>query len=127
MKKYQWASLSLLLNALGFVLLFVAFQASSSDLKIVRKDDTFALCFSGTALFQASGNGRYFGMAKEYSSCSDGKPTAIVNSDFPWLGKIGFLFILVSFWAQLKSIDRTEATLTSSQLRALRNLGLFRE
>jgi hypothetical protein len=129
MKKYQWASWALVLNAVGFVLLFVAFQGSSSDLSIYSKDENIALCYSGHIVFQANyKNGHsYIGVnTTDTSICLEGHPTAIVNTDHPWLGKLGVLCIFASFWMQFKSIDRTEANLTSSQIRALRNLGLFR-
>jgi hypothetical protein len=129
MKKYQWASWALVLNVVGFVLLFVAFQATSSDLKITKENTAIALCFGEHAVLydDPSEKTRIFGISVPLAACSKGKPSAIVNTDYPWLGKLGVLFIFVSFWMQFKSIDRTEANLSSSQLRALRNLGLFRE
>jgi hypothetical protein len=131
MKKYQWATWSLVLNVLGFLLLFVAFQATSSDLAIYSnsKDKIAALCYAGSAMVMLDMSvprGRTnIGISPQFSPCSSGKPTAIVNTDYPLLGKIGILFVFVSFWMQYKSIDRTEATLTKTQLRTLKNLGLF--
>jgi hypothetical protein len=56
-KKYQWATLSLFLNAVGFVLLTLAFQASSSDLAIYVGDNQVALCYGDHALVQGDYKG----------------------------------------------------------------------
>lgn len=128
MKKYQWAQWGLVLNMAGFVLLFVAFQATSSNLSIYTNNEkhTTSLCLGSHALLVGNNDGAtIIGLGREDPSCSQGNPTAIINTDFPWVAKVGVICIFLSFWMQFKSIDRTEANLTKTQLRALRNLGLF--
>jgi hypothetical protein len=53
-------------------------------------------------------------------SDADTKPTAIVNTDAPWLGKLGWFLIGVGFFLQIFSIE--EPLLSSDEIRRLRKL-----
>jgi hypothetical protein len=128
--KYRWALWSAILNLLGSCLLLAAFQATSTNfLLFTDPNSKEALICVGDpphGLISTTEDGAFvMGVRNAEERCKSGKPSAIVNSDHPWMLKAGIVFMLIGFGLQIKSIDRTESHLTPSQIRALKNLGLF--
>jgi hypothetical protein len=105
--------------------LFVAFQSTSSNVSILAGSQQILICFNGDPMFWADYNGRGAVGFRHgtQSDCNRGKPTAVVNTEHPELGKLGFGFILLSFIAQWLSIDTRELRFSKSQIRALTRAG----
>lgn len=104
MKSRYWARLSVILNLVGFLFLYYSFQTASTKIEVVRNTTTTALCADGRAMVALGKDGSAVIASPEpYKPCSNGKPAAIVNTDLPILGKIGFACIIASLFAQWKA------------------------
>ena len=104
MKSRSWARLSIALNLLGFLFLYYSFQAASTKIEVVRDTTTTALCADGRAMVALGKDGSaVIASPDTYKPCSNGKPAAIVNTDLPVLGKIGFACIILGLIAQWKA------------------------
>jgi hypothetical protein len=120
MSKRRWAYISAVLNLVGAVFLYYSFQASSTP--FILKTDAHgkaALCIGQVAMFVVDHPGAV-GISPG-SGCPDwptSVPTAVVNSEHPLLGKIGFFLILLGFLTQLPSIEGS--LLTAEDVRLLR-------
>ena len=111
----NWMRVALFLNLFGSVMLFLSFQATSSNIKIVHtKDGRTALCVEGRGLIVSDPfqNGVAIG-----TSCPDWKqarPAAVVNVEKPFLVTIGFILLTLGFFLQFMSIPSVR---TISQIR----------
>jgi hypothetical protein len=113
----------LALNLAGSVLLFLSFQATSSNVKIVTtKDGRTALCVDGRGLIESGARGFGVGMSK----CPDwenAKPAAVVNIEYPFMVTLGFSLTLAGFLIQYlsvpdpRTIDALRAEITTLKKR----------
>lgn len=117
----QLARTSAVLNLLGSFLVFLSFQATSTDLLLVTSknvgDKTAAFCVRDKALFGLTPTG---GLSMGYA-CPQGesvKPTAVVNTDSPWMSNLGWLLLIIGFVLQVFSIEPSK--LTAEDIRMLR-------
>lgn len=99
-----WQRFALVLNLFGTLLLFVSFQATSSNVRIVRTRDgsMTALCVESEAIFVTEKRG--VGIGANCPSITDGRPVAIVNIEKPALVGFGFIMILIGFALQIISV-----------------------
>lgn len=107
MTKYWMAQVAAICNFLGAVLVFVSFQATSTDLlMIANKDQSFAFCIGDRAIFGLTpgGRGTYIGAACPQGA--DAKPAAVVSTDYPNLTKFGWVLVGVGFFLQLFSLEK---------------------
>lgn len=115
----QMARLSAFLNLLGAFLVFLSFQATSTNLlMIANKDKSFAFCVGDRAVFGLipGGRGTYIG-----ASCPEGqdaKPAAVASTDSPWLAKLGWIILAIGFALQIFSVE--SSPLSKEDLRILR-------
>ena len=110
-----WMRVALFLNLLGTVMLFLSFQATSSNLKLVTtKDGRTALCVENHALAVSLPNG---GIALGMAVCPDwenARPAAVVNVEHPAFVSWGFAFTTLGFLIQFLSFPSPK---TTAQLR----------
>jgi hypothetical protein len=96
---------ALILNLLGWACLFLSFQATSSNFKLVTAPDgKSALCVNGRALIVSLPQG---GTAIGMNVCPDwehARPAAVVNIEIPSMVTLGFIFITAGFLLQFLSI-----------------------
>lgn len=116
-----WARIALLLNLAGTTLLFLSFQATSSDFRLVSTSDgRYALCVDRTALIIKEPKG--FGIG--YTVCPDwehSKPAAVVNVEHPSFVTLGFIASILGFLLQLMTIPRRKTLAeVNEELRTLR-------
>jgi hypothetical protein len=97
---------------------FLSFQATSTNLLLVTSTDQklAAFCVGDRAAFVMEGNG--VGMGTACPQGSGIKPTAVVNSDSPLLGYIGWGLLALGFGTQFFSIEKP--MLSADDLRTLR-------
>lgn len=118
MSKYQMARLSAGLNFLGALLVFLSFQATSTNFLLVTgPQNTSALCIGDRAMFLMTNDGGV-GIGTTCPKGEDTKPTAVVNSDAPWLGYLGWGILASGFIMQFFSVEKS--SLSRDDLRALR-------
>jgi uncharacterized membrane protein len=107
----RWIRIALLCNLLGAVLLFLSFQAESSDIKVVTtREGDVALCVNDRLLVKSQA---YGGVTVGTVSCPEvenGKPAAIVNFDMPLLVDAGFFLIFIVFILQFLGIPPDSKT-----------------
>jgi hypothetical protein len=97
-----WARIGLALNVLGAICLFYAFQATSSEFRLITKSD---------------------GEAAICPSWMDGKPAAVVNIEHPALITFGFIATFFGFVIQFFTIPSDPAAdEIARELRILRKL-----
>jgi uncharacterized membrane protein len=110
-----WQKAALLLNLLGTVVLFLSFQATSSNVKIVRAPDgRTALCVDARGLVVDVPPA---GLQLGTHSCPDwenARPAAVINIEHPMFITIGFLLISLGFLIQFLSVSNPA---TLQQLR----------
>lgn len=119
-----WQKLAAALNLVGAVLLWLSFQATSSNLRIVTTaDHRTALCAGGRALIvdDPIHGGTGYGIAR-CPEWENARPAAVVNVELPFLVTLGFILLLLGFIVQYFSIPGPE---TVEQLR--RELKLLRK
>jgi hypothetical protein len=105
------ARVGLALNLIGAISLFYAFQATSSDFKLVTtKDGRYALCADKTALVIKETNGFGIGI-KTCPEWDDGKPAAVVNVEKPWLVTFGFISTFLGFLLQFFTIPSDQTAI----------------
>lgn len=107
--RYRLALLSGFLNLLGSFLVFLSFQATSTNLLVIaNKDQSFAFCIGDRAIFGLipGGRGTYIGTA--CPTGTDAKPAAVVNTDSPGLAKFGWILIAFGFFLQMFSIEKPQ-------------------
>ena len=105
-----WQRFALSLNVVGTVMLFWSFQATSSNVRIVRTKDgaLTALCVENQALVVGGGKGTGVGIGWPCPVVANGRAIAIVNIEKPLLVGIGFMLILVGFALQIISVPDVE-------------------
>jgi hypothetical protein len=113
-----WARFSLLCNLLGSVLLFLSFQATSSNFKLITTSDgNAALCVNDRLIMQNfSKGGGTLNFAP--ASCPDwekAKAVAVVNIEHPLFVTTGFVLVTLGFFLQYLSFPSPK---TIAQLRA---------
>lgn len=123
-----WARIALLLNLAGTALLFLSFQATSSDFRLVTATSDhfpdqkrYALCVAKTALMVADGTGSVglgFGMCPHWE---DARPAAVVNVEHPSFVTLGFLASVTGFLLQFLTVPRRKTLAEiNEELRILR-------
>jgi hypothetical protein len=106
----KWQKVGLAANLAGAVLLWLSFQATSSNLKIVTTTDhRTALCAAGRALIvdDPLHGGTAFGVAR-CPEWENARPAAVVNVELPFLVTLGFILLLLGFAVQYFSIPNPE-------------------
>jgi hypothetical protein len=119
-----WARIGLALNVLGAICLFYAFQATSSEFRLITKaDGEAAICVQGHTVMMRHSNGGWSLGSERCPSWMDGKPAAVVNIEHPSLITIGFIATFFGFAIQFFTIpsDPT-ADQIARELRILRKL-----
>lgn len=101
-----WQKFALFLNLAGTILLFLSFQATSSNIKIVTTRDSFdtALCVEGRGIVVAMPRGE---MAFNLPHCPDwnnAKPAAVVNIERPFLVTFSFSLLAIGFLLQYLAV-----------------------
>lgn len=110
-----WMRIALFFNLTGTVLLFLSFQATSSNLIIKRASNgSTAMCIdrSGIAVTNPEGAWELGGLCPDWPSA---RPTAVVNVERPYLVTIGFIFASLGFLLQVMA---TPSVKTIAQIRA---------
>jgi len=94
----RWMRFALFCNLLGTLLIFVSFQALSSDVKLLRSNNATAICASGSAIVEASNS-----IVTGSGPCPDWpqvKVTTLVSVEHPRTVILGFSLILLGFFLQ---------------------------
>jgi hypothetical protein len=109
MTKYWMAQIAAMLNLLGAFLVFLSFQATSTDLLLVMgKDKSTAFCVGQNAILAEGPDGSTI-LGTKCPEGSDAKPAAVVNTDSPGLAKFGWIILAVGFFLQMFSIEKPRA------------------
>jgi hypothetical protein len=119
-----WARIGLALNVAGAICLFYAFQATSSNFRLITTSSgDSALCVEQRAMMIASKDGGWVIGAMSCPDWVNAKPAAVVNIEKPILVTVGLLSTLAGFTLQFFTIpnDLTEDEINRN-LRLLRKL-----
>ena len=119
-----WARAALAMNALGALLFFYSFQATSSRFRLLSTPDhRYALCVDKTALIKSlPDGGMSLGPSQECPDWEHSKPAAVVNIEKPFLVTVGFVLTFLGFAIQFFSFPSSK---TEKELRAeIRRLGI---
>lgn len=109
-----WMRVALVANLAGAILLFLSFQATSSNFRLIStKDGNHAICVQNTALVIKTPTGYGVGWA-ECPDWKDSRPAAIVNFEHPILVTIGFAMLSLGFLLQILAIPSPK---TIAQMR----------
>lgn len=124
-----WMRFALLLNLFGTGMLFFSFQATSSNVRIIRSPDgVTAFCVGDFALVggsaDASSGRRGISMGFTCPDVKDSRAIAVVNIEHPILVTIGFLVLVLGFLLQFLSIPGTK---TIVQMRKELKAAVFKE
>ena len=106
--KYRMARWSAVLNLAGTLLVFLSFQAHSSDFFLTNlKDGSKALCVGNNALIVwGAGLGHVgWGQPNGCIDVADTPKVAIVTVESPAFLTMGWAFLLLGFLLQLVSIE----------------------
>ncbi len=103
----KWQRIALTLNLLGMVLLFLSFQATSSNFKFVTTPEKLSyMCVYDKAFFVRSPEG---GLSMGVFDCPQkARAAAIVNAEHPAFIFIGFGLSGLGFLLQLLSIPSSK-------------------
>jgi hypothetical protein len=95
---------ALVLNLLGTALLFFSFQATSSNVRLIRTDNgNTAFCLNDYAPVTIQPNGTWL-MNAPCPNVQKARPIAIVNIERPILVSVGFSVLVAGFLLQLLAI-----------------------
>jgi hypothetical protein len=104
--KYYLSVGSAALNTFGAVLIFFSFQISSSDFMLVTSyDGRSALCVGSRAMFTITQDGG-LGVGTKCPDYQNGRPTAVINTEYPGVAKLGLILIVFGFFFQIFSIEK---------------------
>jgi hypothetical protein len=104
---------ALVLNLLGTAMLFFSFQATSSNIRVIRSpNNRTALCIDQVALFAAEGRGWAIGVG--CPTWPNARAVAVVNIEHPRLVTLGFIILSLGFLLQFLSIPSPK---TIAQMR----------
>ena len=111
MCKYRLALLSALLTLFGSLLVFYAFQVTSTGFVVYTHGShgEAAMCVGDPprSMLAMGPNGEFLmGVRGLDKSCSQGKNFAVVNTDSPRLMGFGWILVVVGFVLQVVSIER---------------------
>ena len=96
-----WMRFALACNLFGAILLFLSFQATSSNFRLITdKWGDSALCVDNRLLIEALVNGGFKVGAADCPAFENGKPVAVVTIELPWLAYTGFVLTLIGFMLQ---------------------------
>jgi hypothetical protein len=98
-----WMRFALLCNFLGAILLFLSFQATSSNIRIITTaDGRTALCVEKRGLIVAHPRDSLIAMQinVDCPEWEHARPAAVVNLELPWLADLGFILSILGFVLQ---------------------------
>src|ERR1700691_5183089 len=97
--------ISLLLNLLGTALLFLSFQATSSNFRLITTSDgRSALCVDQRAMLIALPNGGFQMGIQKCPEWENARPAAVVNIERPSFVTLGFICTTLGFLLQFLSV-----------------------
>jgi len=96
--------LALILNLAGTVILFLSFQATSSNFRLITtKDGKSALCVDQRAMMIATPDGGWTIGAQKCPDWENARPAAVVNIEHPSFITLGFILTTFGFLLQFLS------------------------
>lgn len=111
-----WQRIALFCNLLGTVVLFLSFQATSSDLKLVTTSNgSVALCVNKQEILQSVPGTSGFAFGGECPEWEHAKAAAVVTIERPFLITIGFVLVSLGFLLQYLSLPTAK---TIAQIRS---------
>jgi hypothetical protein len=108
---YRMAQLSAVLALLGSILVFYAFQATSTGFLVYThgKYGESAMCVGDPpkSMIAMGAQGELIMAVRGFDhSCSQGRHFAVVNTESPRLAGLGWILMLVGFVLQILSIEK---------------------
>jgi hypothetical protein len=94
----RWMRFALFCNLLGTLLIFLSFQAMSSNVKLLSSNNTTAVCAYGEALMITSNSNVAVG-----GHCPDlpqARASTLLSVDHPRTAILGFSLMLLGFFLQ---------------------------
>jgi hypothetical protein len=112
--KHRMAQLSALLTLVGSVLIFYAFQASSTGFLVYThgKYGESSMCVGDPpkSLIAMGPSGELIiGTPRLNRECAQGKSFAVVNTESPLVAKVGWSLIVLGFVLQMFSVETLAA------------------
>jgi len=96
--------LALILNLVGTVTLFLSFQATSSNFRLITtKDGKSALCVDQRAMLIALPGGGWTIGSQQCPDWENARPAAVVNIEKPGFVTLGFILTTLGFLLQFLS------------------------
>jgi hypothetical protein len=124
-RKYVWARIGVLLDLAIALLLVLAVQVGSSDLKVVKQPNTkaFALCIGPNALFVLEANGG-LGMGARCPDWSTGNPAAFIKAEHPSFLSVAIALLFVKAFITWFLVERPEELPIRAERRRQQRLAL---
>ena len=115
-----WMRLALILNLAGTVILFLSFQATSSNFRLITtKDGKSALCVDQRAMMIATPDRGWLIGAQQCPDWENARPAAVVNVEHPSFITLGFILTTFGFLLQFLSFPSPKsAAQMRSELKA---------
>jgi len=105
-----WMRFALLCNFLGAVLLFLSFQATSSNFKLITTSDgRSALCVNNRALLTSHPGGAFSLGSSTCPEWEHARPAAVVNVERPAFVTMGFILTLIGFILQFLAFPSSKS------------------
>jgi hypothetical protein len=109
MGKYRMAQWAAALNFVGALLVFLSFQATSSDFFLTTlKDGRHAICVGKTALMIWSDTGVGAGIRNGCADVTEKPKVAIVTVESPAFSILGWLLLLLGFVLPVFSVEKPQ-------------------